>query len=127
MSIVIRYPSWRFHATLPAVVVNDEKEDQALGPEWAASPAAFLPPQPEPSSGPHLPGVPYTVPAPEVPGYAPVKYPSWRYSYGKQPVIVNGEEQDRALGPGWTDSPATAAAPAEPVPDDAPAPKKSKK
>lgn len=35
------YPSWRYHATKPAVVVNDEDEDSRLGEGWADSPAAF--------------------------------------------------------------------------------------
>lgn len=35
------YPSWRYHASEPPRIVNSEAEDNALGVEWADSPAAF--------------------------------------------------------------------------------------
>lgn len=35
------FPSWRYHKSEPAVVVNSEEEEQALGKGWADSPAAF--------------------------------------------------------------------------------------
>ena len=35
------FPSWRYHATERARIVNSEAEDNALGPAWADSPAAF--------------------------------------------------------------------------------------
>jgi hypothetical protein len=37
----IKYPTWRYHASLPARIVNGPEEDAALGPEWADTPAAF--------------------------------------------------------------------------------------
>lgn len=33
-------------------------------------------------------------------------YPSWRYHEVKEPVIVKCAEEEKALGPGWKDSPA---------------------
>jgi hypothetical protein len=36
------YPSWRYHATEPAVIVADPEADDALGEGWADTPAAFL-------------------------------------------------------------------------------------
>jgi hypothetical protein len=33
-----KYPAWRFHATDPACVVEDEAADQALGEGWVDSP-----------------------------------------------------------------------------------------
>jgi hypothetical protein len=36
------YPSWRFHRTLPPCIVADPDADDALGDEWADTPAAFL-------------------------------------------------------------------------------------
>jgi hypothetical protein len=41
------YPSWRYHSTKPAVIVQNEAESDALGDEWADTPAAF-PPKDEP-------------------------------------------------------------------------------
>jgi hypothetical protein len=35
------YPSWRYHRTEPAVIVNSPEEDDALGSGWADTPAAF--------------------------------------------------------------------------------------
>jgi hypothetical protein len=35
------YPRWRYHRTLPAVIVPDVDADRALGPDWADTPAAF--------------------------------------------------------------------------------------
>lgn len=32
------YPAWRYHATEPAIVVNDEASDQALGAGWFSHP-----------------------------------------------------------------------------------------
>lgn len=49
------YPSWRYHATLPARLVHNAAEDEALGPEWGKVPGAAAvaqiqaaPPAPEP-------------------------------------------------------------------------------
>jgi hypothetical protein len=41
------YPSWRFHRTERAVIVADPASDEALGPGWADTPAAFFDPEPE--------------------------------------------------------------------------------
>jgi hypothetical protein len=38
------------------------------------------------------------------------RYPGKRYHATEPPVYVQDEAADRALGPGWTDSPKTAAA-----------------
>jgi hypothetical protein len=37
------YPAWRYHPTKPAVIVQNEAESDALGDEWADTPAAFAP------------------------------------------------------------------------------------
>ena len=37
------YPAWRYHATKPAVIVQNEAESDALGDEWADTPAVFAP------------------------------------------------------------------------------------
>lgn len=36
-----QYPSWRYHATEEARIVKSAEEDDALGPGWADTPAAF--------------------------------------------------------------------------------------
>ena len=28
------YPKWKYHVTIPAVIVYDEKEESDLGPDW---------------------------------------------------------------------------------------------
>jgi hypothetical protein len=35
------YPAWRYHATKPPVIVQNEEESDRLGDEWADTPAAF--------------------------------------------------------------------------------------
>lgn len=35
------FPSWRYHRTEPARIVNDPLELDALGEGWADTPAAF--------------------------------------------------------------------------------------
>ena len=37
----ILFPSWRYHRTEPARLVNDPAEDAELGDGWADTPAAF--------------------------------------------------------------------------------------
>jgi hypothetical protein len=37
------YPAWRYHATLPACIVQGPDEDDALGPDWANNPAGPFP------------------------------------------------------------------------------------
>ena len=32
------YPTWRYHKTEPAVIVNSYEEDQALGKGWSDAP-----------------------------------------------------------------------------------------
>lgn len=45
----IEFPSFRYHATLPPVIVNDPEEESKLGDGWADTPAAFdVPEVPEP-------------------------------------------------------------------------------
>ena len=48
------YPSWRYHRTAEPVIVEHPEADQALGGEWADTPAAFLdeeePSEPEPAA-----------------------------------------------------------------------------
>ncbi len=41
------YPSWRYHRTLAPRVVRSPLEDDALGAEWADTPAAFAADGPE--------------------------------------------------------------------------------
>lgn len=35
------YPKWKYHATKTPMVVNNYKEERALGPGWENSPAYF--------------------------------------------------------------------------------------
>jgi hypothetical protein len=37
-----RYPVWRYHATKPACIVNDEAADRALGAGWVSHPAQLV-------------------------------------------------------------------------------------
>jgi hypothetical protein len=37
----VQFPCWRYHATQPAVIVNDPEELESLGEGWADTPAAF--------------------------------------------------------------------------------------
>ena len=37
----MHFPTWRYHATEAPVLVNDPGELEALGAEWADTPAAF--------------------------------------------------------------------------------------
>jgi hypothetical protein len=54
------YPSCRYHATKPAVVVQNAEEDKALGPGWERAPIVAEPPsnaatgvpEPEPEAEP---------------------------------------------------------------------------
>lgn len=39
---MIYYPTWRYHATKDPCVVYTPEEDDALGEEWADSPAAAM-------------------------------------------------------------------------------------
>lgn len=43
------YPSWRYHRTEDAIIVNTLAEDEALGEDWASSPADLQPEKPEES------------------------------------------------------------------------------
>lgn len=36
------YPSWRYHRTEPARIVDTPEEDSELGEGWADTPAAFF-------------------------------------------------------------------------------------
>lgn len=33
-------------------------------------------------------------------------YPTWKYHAHFEPVVVNSEDEERELGPGWENSPA---------------------
>jgi hypothetical protein len=35
------FPKWMYHRTEPARIVDDPIEQDALGPDWAETPAAF--------------------------------------------------------------------------------------
>ena len=35
------YPSWRYHKSGQSKIVKSKEEDQALGSDWADTPAAF--------------------------------------------------------------------------------------
>ena len=37
-----KYPSWRYHATLPPRIVQTQAEDKKLGKAWKDTPAAFI-------------------------------------------------------------------------------------
>jgi len=41
--VVQRYPAWRYHATEPAVVVENAEADERLGDGWFDSPALTKP------------------------------------------------------------------------------------
>lgn len=45
------YPSWRYHATHPAIIVRSPAEDETLGDDWSHTPATFGN-QPEAPAGP---------------------------------------------------------------------------
>jgi hypothetical protein len=51
MAEIVRFPSWRYHATHRACIVTNQAEADALGPGWADSQSAadaYVPPaQPE--------------------------------------------------------------------------------
>jgi hypothetical protein len=47
-----QFPSVRYHCTLPPVVAKSQEEVDALGKEWADTPAAFDEPAPEPEPEP---------------------------------------------------------------------------
>lgn len=40
------FPTWMYHRTEPARIVQDPAEKEALGEDWADTPAAFLPDEP---------------------------------------------------------------------------------
>jgi hypothetical protein len=40
-----------------------------------------------------------------------VSYPKWLYHSTKEPVVVASEEEQKALGPGWCESPADCKSP----------------
>jgi len=40
---MIIFPSWRYHASLPACIVADQAESDALGAGWYDSPAKCMP------------------------------------------------------------------------------------
>lgn len=44
------YPSWRYHKTEAAKIIETAEEDAALGKNWADSPAAFEVARPEAQS-----------------------------------------------------------------------------
>lgn len=54
------YPSWRYHATLPAVIVRSASEDETLGDDWSHTPATF-------GNEPEAPAGPITAQAQGVP------------------------------------------------------------
>lgn len=60
------YPAWRYHRSLPAKIVQTAKEDAALGPDWADTPAAFSHESPEPE-----PAITEPTPAPSRRGRGP--------------------------------------------------------
>lgn len=37
----IEFPKWKYHPAKPALIVDDEGAERALGAEWADSPAHF--------------------------------------------------------------------------------------
>ena len=46
---------------------------------------------------------------------AMIHFPKWKYHKDKDAVVVNSAEEEKALGPGWADSPAAFQAKAEDV------------
>lgn len=58
------YPRCKYHANLPVVVVNNEKEEKELGPGWvnhpndvgtATTPSPVTKQSPNPNPAPHAP------------------------------------------------------------------------
>ena len=43
-----QYPKWRYHRVSAPTIVQNAKEDEALGEGWEDTPAAFDEPEPEP-------------------------------------------------------------------------------
>lgn len=37
----VEYPKWKFHPEKEAVIVQSQKEERKLGPDWADSPAEY--------------------------------------------------------------------------------------
>ncbi|MCX6550364.1 MAG: hypothetical protein NTY02_05035 [Acidobacteria bacterium] len=69
------YPSWRYHATEPARIVQTQAESEALGPGWSdsAAPVVASPPVPRPDA-PAPVGVEVKMPESKKPvGRRPVK------------------------------------------------------
>jgi hypothetical protein len=54
------FPKWMYHQTEAARIVDDPVEQDALGPDWAETPAAFDAPD-APSQVPNVPNVPVVV------------------------------------------------------------------
>lgn len=49
MAEPIQYPRWRYHATKPDTLVNNEKEEKALGAGWFDNPGQARPSKTEPT------------------------------------------------------------------------------
>lgn len=70
--MVIKYPSWRYHATLPARIVQNQDESNALGAEWSDAPWDTVVPASELPADDPTPVV--ILPAPRRPGRKPATY-----------------------------------------------------
>ncbi len=99
------YPAWRYHATKPSRLVQNEAQDLALGPEWANSPALVHAENKRPAPVPALAVDPITLE--EV---RKRKYPCWRYHATLGAELCEDEFAEAKLGPGWFDHPDKAAA-----------------
>jgi len=85
-----KYPSWRFHSSEPARVVQDEAEDKALGKGWHKSPEDVfrsVKSEPEP---PPKPVTPVTVD----------EVPSLPHGAGKKAGNIREEAGTKAGKPG---------------------------
>ena len=49
MADPVQYPRWRYHATKPATLVQNDKEEKALGAGWVDNPGQARPSKAEPT------------------------------------------------------------------------------
>ena len=102
------YPSWRYHHTKPAMLVEDESSEPDPKAGWTDEPWS----EEEKKAGKKLPKPP--APPARVQsddqqpkgGYIHQEYPSWRYHRSKSARLVHDADEDDALDDKqWRDTP----------------------
>lgn len=84
MYVPVPFPSWRYHKSQPARIVQTQADSDALGPEWADSPAAFAP----------KPAVPHVPAKNDLPESVPEKHDQAAELHGtKAPEVIAAIEQ----------------------------------